>query len=71
MMVVLEARGRHGLSTLGACEWAPPAAPVTSGVGKRKKKKGIATKHHTLLHSRPWEYIHPAAVTWYGQCLDT
>ena len=35
----LEARGRHGLAPLGACEWAPPVAPITSGVSKKKKKK--------------------------------
>ena len=27
-------REKCGLPPLGACEWAPPAAPVTSGVGK-------------------------------------
>ena len=51
------------------CEWAPPAAPVTSGVSKKKKKKerkkkeGTVTKHHMLLLSPPWEYTHLAAAT--------
>ena len=50
--VTLEARGRHGLLPLGACECAPPVAPpVTSGVSK--KKKVTATKHHMLLLSLP------------------
>ena len=35
--VILGARGRHGLLPLGSCEEAPPAAPVTSGVGKKKR----------------------------------
>lgn len=26
-----------GLSPLGACEWAPSAAPVNTGVGKKKE----------------------------------
>ena len=33
MAVASEARGRRGLPPLGACEWAPPEAPVTSGIG--------------------------------------
>ena len=61
LAVALEAVGRCGLPPLGACEWAPPAAPVTSGVGK--KKEGTATKHHTLLLSPPWEHTRPAADT--------
>ena len=40
-VVVSEARGRHGLPPLGACEWAPPATPVTSGVGKKEKKRAL------------------------------
>ena len=35
---------------------------VTPGVAK-KEKKGIATKHHMLLLSLPWEHTHPAAAT--------
>ena len=35
----LQGQGRHGLPPLGACEWAQPAALVTSGVSKKKKKK--------------------------------
>ena len=62
MAVVLEAKGRHGLPSLGACEWAPPAASATSAVGK-KKKEGTATKHHTLLLSPPWELTRPAAAS--------
>lgn len=68
-VVVLEARGRYGLPPLGACEWAPPAVPVTSGVSKKKKKKrekkkeGTGTKHHTLLLSPSWEHTRPAAAT--------
>ena len=53
VVVISEARGRHGLPPLGDCEWAPPAATVTSGVSKNKKE-GTATKHHTLLLSPPW-----------------
>ena len=34
---------------------APPAAPVTSGVGQ-KKKEGTATKYHMLLLSCSWEH---------------
>ena len=41
MVVVLEARGSHGLPPLGACEWALPTAPVTSGVGEKKKKRAL------------------------------
>ena len=37
--VFSEAEGRHGLLPFWACEWALPLAPVTSGVGKIKKKK--------------------------------
>ena len=55
---------RHGLAPLGACEWAPPVTPVTSGVAKKEKKGGsIATKHHMLLLSLSWEHAHPAAAT--------
>ena len=39
--VTLEARGRRGLPPLGACEWAPPVTPVTSGVGKKEKKRAL------------------------------
>ena len=47
---------------LGVCEWAPPVASVTSGVGQKKKKKeGTATEHHLLLLSFPWEHICLAA----------
>ena len=53
MVVISEAKGRHGSPPLGACEWAPPTTPVTSGVGKKGKKEGTATKHHTLLLSLP------------------
>ena len=60
--VLSEARGRRGLPPLGACEEAPPVTPVTPGVAK-KEKKGIATKHHMLLLSLPWEHTHPAAAT--------
>ena len=35
--VFLEDRGRRVLPPLGAYEWAPPEAPVTSGVGKKKR----------------------------------
>ena len=34
-----QAGGRCGLLPLGACEWAMPAAPVISGVGKKRKKE--------------------------------
>ena len=64
-VVVSEARGRHGLPPLGACEWAPPATPITSGAGKekkkKKKKKGPATKYHMLLLSLRWKHTCPAA----------
>ena len=40
MVIISEARGRHNLSPLGACEWALPVALVTSGVDKKKKKRG-------------------------------
>ena len=45
--VISEARGKHGLAPLGACEWAPPATPVTSGIGKKEKKRALqpSTKH--------------------------
>ena len=33
-----------------ACEWAPPATPITSGLVK-KNKEGIETKHKMLLFS--------------------
>ena len=39
--VISEARGRHGLPPLVACEWAPPSTPVTSGVGKKEKKRSL------------------------------
>ena len=35
VMVISEARGRHGLPPLEAYEWAQPVALVTSGVGKK------------------------------------
>ena len=63
MVVVLEARGRHGLPPLGACEWALPTAPVTSGVGEKKQKEGTTTRHYTLLLSPSWEHTCPAAAT--------
>ena len=53
MTVVSEARGINGLPPLEACEWAPPATPVTSEVGKKEKNEGSATKDHTLLLSLP------------------
>ena len=60
-VVISEARGRRGLPPLGVCEWAPPVIPITSGVGKKRKKEGTATKHQTLLLSLPWEHT----------CLET
>ena len=39
--VVSEARGSWGLPPLEACEWVPPETPVTSGVGKKDKKKAL------------------------------
>ena len=54
-MVILEARERHSLPPLGACEWAPPEAPVTS--------EGTASKNHTLLLLLFWEHNFPAAAT--------
>ena len=62
-MVISEARGRRGLPLLGSCEWALPVTPVTSGIGKKRKKEGTATKHHMLLLSLPWDHTHPAAAT--------
>ena len=44
--VILEARGK------GACEWAPPVAPVTSGVGKNRGH-GNQAPHVLLLHPTP------------------
>ena len=41
MAVVSEARGRRDLPPLGACEWAPPATSVTSGVVKKEKKRAL------------------------------
>ena len=38
LVVVSEARRRHGLPPLRACEWAPPVTPVTSGVAKKEKR---------------------------------
>ena len=46
---VLEARGRHGLPPLGAYKWAPPATPVTSGVGKKEKGHCNQAPHITAL----------------------
>ena len=48
---------------LGACEWATPVTPVTSGVVKKRKKEGTATKHHRLLLSCSWEHTHSVATT--------
>ena len=66
LAVILEARGKRGLPPLGSCEWAPPVAPVISGVSKRKRKKkikeGIATEHYPLWASPPWENTRPPAV---------
>ena len=39
--VVSEARGKRGLPPLGTCEWAQPATPVTSGVGKKEKNRAL------------------------------
>ena len=50
--VFSEAEGRHGLPQMGACKWAPPAAPVTSGVGK-KIKRALQPSTHMLLLSCP------------------
>ena len=36
VVIILEAQGRHGLPALEVCEWAPPKALVTLGVGKKK-----------------------------------
>ena len=30
---------------------------------QKRKKEGIATKHHMLLLLLPWEHTHPAAAT--------
>ena len=30
---------------------------------QKRKKEDIATKHHTLLFSHPWEHTHPVAST--------
>lgn len=48
---------------LGKCQWAPPVTPITSGVGKKRKKEGNANKHHMLLLSLPWDHTCPAATT--------
>ena len=64
MVVVSETREWHGMTPLRACEWAPSVTSVTSGLGKkRKKKEGTTTKHHPLLLTLPWEHICPAAAT--------
>ena len=44
--------------TIGVCEQAPPAAPVTTEVSK---EEGTATEHHPLLLSVPQEHTRPAA----------
>ena len=49
--VFSQARGRRGLPPLGACEWAPPAAPVTSGVGKIRGHCNQAT--HVIALTPP------------------
>ena len=45
VVVVSEARERLCLPPLGACEWAPSAAPVTSGVS-RKRALQPSTTHY-------------------------
>ena len=72
MAVISEARRRHGLLPLGACEWAPPETLITSGTGK-KKKEDTTTKHHTLLLSLPLERTRPEAATakHSGKCPET
>ena len=58
-----EARGRHGLPPLGACELAPAATLSAQRLAKKKKKKCTATEHHTFLLSLRWEHTCPAATT--------
>ena len=44
--VISDSKGGHGLPLLGAHEWAPLAAPITS---EGTREEGILTKHHLLL----------------------
>ena len=46
--VISESRGVPGLPPVGVHEQAPPAAPVTSEVGR---EEGTANKHDLLLLS--------------------
>ena len=50
MEVVWEARGRHGLPSLGACVWDPSAAPVTSKVGWGGKRALQSSTTHCCSH---------------------
>ena len=63
LVVISEARGRHGLPPLGTCEWAPPAALVTSGVSKKKRalqpsKTPLGTHPPCCCHCQKlWEVL--------------
>ena len=49
-------REKCGLPPLGACEWAPPAAPVISGISKKKRahcNRAPPTVAHTPLGAHP------------------
>ena len=41
MAIISEARGRHGLSPLGASEWDPPETLATSGFDNKEKKRAL------------------------------
>ena len=60
--VISEARGKHSLPPLGACEWAPLVALVTSGVGKKREKKR-ALKPSTMHYCSHSPGNSPAGVT--------
>ena len=48
--IILGTKWGHCLPTQGVCEQSPPAAPVTSEVGK---KEGTATEHHPFWSCSP------------------
>ena len=49
------------LATTGGLSVGSTSNPSHLRGWQKRKKEGIATKHHMLLFSLPWEHTHPAA----------
>ena len=64
---ILDSKCGHDPPVLGAGKQAPPVAPVTSEVSR---EEGIATEHHLLFLSLPWEHTHTHSAAASAKCAE-